>query len=644
VKSYKQIDENKNHPSFPFMDFFRRNRKKIPKVASFLLVAFFFVLLLVVPNCAHAEVNPVLWAIKKLLGALLSLVGWLLIIPGIMLDVLLKVENNVLYLDSTAVREVWVMVRDFLNLFFILTLLFSAFATIFQIEKYHIKKIIFKIIIMALLVNFSFPIARFFIDVSNVAMYWMLNNMFGGSGGGSITVTLAASSGLKDLLTPANATDYDIAYLIAAIIFTFIFGITLMMIAILFLVRLIALSVVVMFSPIGFVGYVFPDTAKYASQWWDTLLKYSFFAPVMTFGLAVTLKMMQSLGANSASMSSFRTAAENNSANVGADANWIAAAAFFVVPIVILWLFMGVAQKFSIAGASAVQKKGQDLAKWAGRQPWRGTKGLANATGIPGGVKAGVSKFKKNGKLFGVKVPMYGGSDAREAREAKYAGFVAGGNTGWKSAAERHKSKQISDKVDEYKKLNLGENQMEKDLKEGDEITKAAAAIHMSEKGQLNNKERISAAFKATGDNVEARKKVLDKIDDIGKNIQNGDEYKEVLESLTNGLSATDQTKLTKMLEGKIKKDGKIEHLIQYDVDHNNPTGKTRLELIQDRLGSLSAEDLGKQDIHNNIDTDIDLRTYMEDMRTDDPKAYQEAWGKMRGGHRAKYIGRGMAP
>jgi len=464
------------------MNFFKKNKKTFIFFLAILSVT--SVGVFVISNKAHALAAPyaayqlfksfgsdniLVMGFKYILGAILSLVGWLMIIPGVMLDVALNVDNNARYLDSEAVRQVWVMVRDFLNLFFIFTLLFSAFATIFQIDKYHIKKIIFKIIIMALLVNFSFPIARFFIDVSNVAMYWMLNNMFGGSGGASIAATLAASSGLKELLLPKNAAEYQIPYLMAAIIFTFIFGITLMMIAILFLVRLIVLSVLVMFSPIGFVGYVFPDTAKYASQWWDALLKYSFFAPIMTFGLAVTLKMMNSLGANSESMSDFKKAAINNS--IGVDTSWVQAAAFFVVPIVILWLFMGVAQKFSIAGASAVQKKGQDLAKWAGKQGG-GTRWALKQAGISGGAKAGYEAWKKKGFL---------GSNRVEERQAKWA--------------ERFGAKGSINKIDmqrvkESNEKHNMQNRTEKDLKDlvtgGDRHQKAAAIMELAARGKAD--------------------------------------------------------------------------------------------------------------------------------------------------------------
>ena len=43
-------------------------------------------------------------------------------------------------LNKQAVKDVWVMVRDLLNMTFILILLFAAFCTIFQVEKWNLKK------------------------------------------------------------------------------------------------------------------------------------------------------------------------------------------------------------------------------------------------------------------------------------------------------------------------------------------------------------------------------------------------------------------------------------------------------------------------------------------------------------------------
>ncbi len=659
------------------MDFFRRNRKTAISLLAIFIVSFLGVFTtfnhadaVLIPTYYAAKVltsgasgageamgNMLVVGIKYILGAILTFVGWLLIIPGVMLDALLKVENNALYLDSTAVREVWVMVRDFLNLFFIFTLLFSAFATIFQIEKYHIKKIIVKIIIMALLVNFSFPIARFFIDISNVMMYWLLNNIFGGSEGASIAATLASSSGLKDLLIPERAAEYQVPYLIAAIIFTFIFGITLMMIAVLFLVRLIVLSVLVMFSPVGFVGYVFPDTAKYAKQWWDMLLKYSFFAPIMTFGLAVTLKMMQSLGANSSAMSSFRKAAEDNSANVGADANWIAAAAFFIVPIVILWMFMGVAQKFSIEFAGDVQKRGQDLAKWAGKQPWRGTKALVNATGVPGGVKAGIAKFQKSGTLFGVKVSRYGGTDAREAREAQWAGLMTGGSSGMRSATENRRRKLIADKMEEYKKSGLGASQIERDLTSNDEVTRIAAAMHMNEKGDLNNIDRMKKALAAVGNDAEARTKIVDKIENVGAIFENKDHYNDALVSALDGIDVSTSDgkqkadKIRKSFEAKMKKENRMDLILDHDVkygvlDANSfAYGKTEKEIYEERLGSLNAEGLGKQHkLHSKIGTNTNLQNFILDNIAGDYQRHQEMHRHLSISNQRKYADEGFDP
>lgn len=586
--------------------------------------------------------GPVSDALKQLLIGVLTFVGWLLIIPGVLLDYVLDTKNVTLFLDRGVVKSVWTMVRDFLNIGFIFVLLFSAFATIFQAgDKYHIKNIIFKLILMALLVNFSFPISRFIIDVSNVAMYWMLNNMFTGlSGGGSIAAEIANSSGLKTLLVPGDASSFPIAYLLAAIVFVFILGITLFIIAVMFLIRLIALSVLVMFSPVAFMGYIFPSTAGYASKWWDALFKNAFFAPIMVFGLAIALKIMTEVGQGG--MDGFKQAATNNVADGGSPA-WIAGAAFFSLPVIVLWMMLGVAQKSSAAGAGAVIGKAKQFSNWVGRKNWGGIRPIASTLGVTGGVSAGVAKFKKNGKLFGVKVPLYGGSDAREAREAKVAGFVSGGTAGYKSAIENRKRKQIADKIEEYKKSGLSASQIEKDLTSNDEVTKIAAAMHMNEKGDLSNINRMQKALAAVGNDVDARNKIIDKISNTAAIFQDVDDYNAVLATALDGVDTTtpdgieQAKKIRKNFESKFKKDNRMDIILDHDTtygihDRSNSDayGKTAAQIYEDRLGNYSPEDLAKQhNLHRNIATNLHLRDYIRNNIANDPQRHQEMYRHM---------------
>ena len=148
----------------------------------------------------------------------------------------------------------WKFVRDFINIFFILGLLFIAFAFVFQIDSYANSKTIIKLILAALLVNFSFPIARVIIDFANVPMYFFLQMILGD--GGDASTTLASSLGasnLEGILLP-QGSDSKLKSLLVAIIFLFIFNITLLVLAFQFLIRVIALVILLVLSPIGFIG------------------------------------------------------------------------------------------------------------------------------------------------------------------------------------------------------------------------------------------------------------------------------------------------------------------------------------------------------------------------------------------------------
>lgn len=74
--------------------------------------------------------------------------------------------NGSLY-TSDFVRVGWGISRDIANMFFIFFVLWMALATIFQFDSYSAKRLLPKLIIVALLVNFSLPIGLFVIRTTN---------------------------------------------------------------------------------------------------------------------------------------------------------------------------------------------------------------------------------------------------------------------------------------------------------------------------------------------------------------------------------------------------------------------------------------------------------------------------------------------
>jgi hypothetical protein len=326
-------------------------------------------------TCGGNITNVFECVFKMLIYGIFVVFGWLAAAAAVLFAWVVDAKNisgESGILNATAIKNIWIMTRDTLNMFFILVLLFAAFCTIFQVEKWNLKKVWLNVLINALLVNFSYTIARFIIDISNVMMYYFFTNMFqaqaGGTAGASgIMAAIGGASGLAKILIPPGTKliNQSWAFLIMGVIFMFIFAITLLVVAIMFVIRLIALTIIVMFSPIGFVGYIFPSTHKFADDWWSALFKYAFFGPIMAFMMSVSLQMMVAFGQTSTSLTS--TAMTNVPAGSSdVDSAWLAKVAFFSVPVIILWVAMGISQKMGIAGASAVVGNAKAFSKAAG--------------------------------------------------------------------------------------------------------------------------------------------------------------------------------------------------------------------------------------------------------------------------------------
>jgi len=350
--------------------------------------------------------SPFLNAIKFILVGIFNLCSWIFAIASTLFSWVIEpanVSGTNGMLNKQAVKDVWIMVRDLLNMTFILVLLFAAFCTIFQVDSWNLKKVWLNILINALLVNFSFPIARLIIDISNVAFYYFVNHLFSVTGtvtGNAIFAGFNATTKLSGLLMPENYTTYSVAYLVAMIIIVFIMGMTMLVIAGLFVVRLVALTMLVMFSPVGFVGYIFPATHGYADKWWKNLFSYSFFAPIMIFIMAIAVRILEVMGTEN-----FASFSSNASVNAPAEqANWIAQAAFFVIPVIILWMGMGIAKSFGIAGADTIVSHVKKSGAWLANAPGR-------YSGVYGGTKLGWDSFKKKGVF---------GTNAIEERSAKF--------------------------------------------------------------------------------------------------------------------------------------------------------------------------------------------------------------------------------
>ncbi len=458
----------------------------------------------------EGSINPLVLGTKWILIQILSLVGWLFAIAATLFSVVIdpdSISGPNGALNQSAVKDVWIMVRDLLNMAFILVLLFAAFCTIFQVDKWNLKKVWLNILINALLVNFSFPIARFFIDVSNVAFYYFLNHLFPATTavtGSSVFASFGSAAGVGKLLAPEGFEAYNLSYLIAMIVIIFTVGMTLFIVAALFVVRLVALIMLVMFSPIGFVGYIFPSTAKHADEWWSQLFSYSFFAPIMIFFIAIAVRVTEAIGRDN--IQSFNAYASTNAA--GNQSNWIAQAAFLVIPIAILWMGIGVAKKAGIYGADSVVGAVKKGGKWLANAP-------GHYSGVYGGTKKGWEEMRKDGSFLGMNngLTRLAFKSGVADREAKFGGLVSGGVDGYKDAKRDIARKGANEIRENWKKAGGASNSELENALKGSQSQQMAAALEMAEKNgfKLDKNESSDVSLKRyqTAAKIIASDKVL---------------------------------------------------------------------------------------------------------------------------------------
>lgn len=234
--------------------------------------------------------DAVLFVPAHLALFVLQLADYLVWLSGAILNYVIQysVVDMKTNLDkANSINNAWKLVRDICNMAFIFVLLYAAIQQILGIGK-DVKGLIVRVVVVAVLINFSLFFTKFVIDISNIFALMFYDAIAPGalsktvSGGLSNTLmeplqlqTVYKSveggvlNGRKLFITGVMGT---ILSLIAA--FTFF------AVAIMFIIRFVVLMFVLVLSPIAFIASILPEAEKYKSQWFDALLGQAFFAPI----------------------------------------------------------------------------------------------------------------------------------------------------------------------------------------------------------------------------------------------------------------------------------------------------------------------------------------------------------------------------
>lgn len=232
--------------------------------------------------------NAIAIAVGYIVDLMLGLVGQLLLI---MIGALIWVAQYNGFVTAIPVAQGWTIVRDITNMFFIVIMLIYAFGTILGVDAYSAKGgAIVRLLIMAVVVNFSRTICGLLIDASQVVMLTFVYG-FKEAAGGNFADALGITK-LMQMRQDGTATPWSVTVsLMLALLMTCIALMVVVVMTICLVVRIVMLWLLIVLSPLAFLTRSAPGSfakGKYA-DWWKKFTAQLVFGPVMAFFLWLAL-------------------------------------------------------------------------------------------------------------------------------------------------------------------------------------------------------------------------------------------------------------------------------------------------------------------------------------------------------------------
>ncbi len=263
----------------------------------------------------------------------IAVAGWFLGLAGTIFDYALLafvvsmgglVGQNAPF--ANGIQLGWTIIRDLVNLAFIGGLIYAAISLILKLGSQNVGQLVVRIIVAALLVNFSYFFGAVIIDASNFVSQKVYEeaisidnsdrvNPFSFSGlaqaGTQSGLTAPVSErfmvvtrlgSLYDLRTEDFAEGGEFAenstmpYILSAIGF-FLFTITAAVFAtaaIFLFIRFVIIVILLITAPIGILYFVgVPPFTNWGKAWWDTLIAQALFPVVFLILVGISFKVME---------------------------------------------------------------------------------------------------------------------------------------------------------------------------------------------------------------------------------------------------------------------------------------------------------------------------------------------------------------
>lgn len=300
------------------------------------------------------------------------------------------------------IYNIWLVVRQIISLFVFFTGLFVGFMAIIG-KSEEFKKYIAFLVVFGLFVNFSYPIVRVFVDVSNVVSLQIYQTALGKevladnpSSDSTAGARIMASLGLQGLVasatslpTAGNKNGFidqvtSLPGALAVVGFVGYAAYIFFMAAFLIIIRTALLVCIIIASPILLVDTIVPALGEKAKWLRGMFVSQLFVAPVFTIMLALTLKFLDIFSAGNTGPSALSSAGTTGTSSVTVFFN-------LIMMLVMLHIMLKVTK--AVAGGV-----GETVTNWAGKAGGLGT-GLALGAGgaaVGFGLRNTAGRFAKN--------------------------------------------------------------------------------------------------------------------------------------------------------------------------------------------------------------------------------------------------------
>ncbi len=308
---------------------------------------------------------------KVLAGAvdIVKIIGWII---GALAGLILRIESffleKILVLnhevgDAIFVKVGWKYVRDLADLFFGIVLILIGISTIIGYEKFSVKKLLPTLIILALVINFSFMVCVFFIDLGNVFIDYFYNSMSSGGNWHGVGDLLAFKSGFFEIEKGLSSDSMNnltasgmVSVAISAVLFNSFLAFTLVLVigavVVLFFIRFAALAMLIILAPIAWVFMLVPTDLSQRdvfSEWLSSFIKWIIFGPAMMFFIWLAIFI-----GSSPELSSLTAGAEEGDKFISASKMALNVLGGAVTTMIFLIGGLKISTKFGIHGAEKI--------------------------------------------------------------------------------------------------------------------------------------------------------------------------------------------------------------------------------------------------------------------------------------------------